>query len=111
MGRVAEHHLKEMKEKGVKREDREKQRMNSSLQWEVVKGSLERLLVMNVYSPDNLEISLLSLQTVLVDNASVCRPHQWDQLFLPPGSWRIWVVTHCLHQEAHQPGLVRMQGH
>lgn len=71
VARVAEHHLKEMKEKGVKREFREKQRINSSLQWDIVKGALERLLVMNIYSPDNLEISLLSLQNVLIDNTSV----------------------------------------
>jgi len=71
VAKVAEQHLKGMKEKGLKKEEREKQRINSTLQWDIVKGALERLLVMNIYTSDNLEISLLSLQNVLIDNTSV----------------------------------------
>merc|ERR1719483_1552805 len=67
VARVAEQHLTEMKEKGLTKEDREKQRITSSMQWDIVKGALERLLVMNVYTPDHLEISLLSLQNVLMN--------------------------------------------
>jgi len=71
VAKVAEQHLKEMKDRGHSRELREKQRITSSMQWEIVKGALERLLVMNVYTPDNLEISLLSLQNVLMDNTTI----------------------------------------
>jgi len=71
VARVAEQHLTEMKEKGLTKEDREKQRITSSMQWDIVKGALERLLVMNVYTPDHLEISLLSLQNVLMDNTTI----------------------------------------
>jgi len=71
VARVAEQHLKEMKGDGVKKEEREKRRINSTIQWDIVKGALERLLVMNVFTPDSLEISLLSLQNVLMDNTSV----------------------------------------
>ena len=87
VARVAEQHLTEMKEKGLTKEDREKQRITSSMQWDIVKGALERqvhmvcflmkliflfrLLVMNVYTPDHLEISLLSLQNVLIDNTTI----------------------------------------
>ena len=42
VAKVAEQHLKGMKEKGLKKEEREKQRINSTLQWDIVKGALER---------------------------------------------------------------------
>jgi len=68
---VAEHHWKDMKERGLGREDREKQRINSAMQWEIVKGALERLFMMDIFTPDQLEISLLSLQNILVDNITI----------------------------------------
>jgi len=71
VAKVAGLHLKEMKENGVRKEERERRRINSTRQWEIVKSALERLLVMNIYSPDNLEISLLYLQNVLTDNTSI----------------------------------------
>ena len=42
VARVAEQHLKEMKGDGVKKEEREKRRINSTIQWDIVKGALER---------------------------------------------------------------------
>ena len=42
---VAEHHWKNMKEKGLSREDREKQRITSTMQWDIVKGALERFVM------------------------------------------------------------------
>jgi len=64
-------HMKEMKEQGISREERNKRRINSTLQWEAVKGSLERILIMEVFTPDQLEISILSLQNVLMDNIRI----------------------------------------
>lgn len=68
---VAEQHWKDMKERGLSREEREKKRINSTLQWDIVKASLARLLIMRIYTPDQLEISLISLQNILIENNSV----------------------------------------
>jgi len=68
---VAEQHWKDMKERGLSREEREKQRINSTLQWDIVKAALARLIIMKIHTPDQLEISLLSLENVLTHNNSV----------------------------------------
>ena len=46
-------------------------RLTSTDQWHVVKQSLERLLVMEVYEPDCLETSLVSLRAVLAANSNI----------------------------------------
>jgi len=69
---IAEQYYKELKKKvGVTKDELERKRINSNLQWEIVKSSLERLLIMDIYSPENLEVSLLSLHDVIMSNISI----------------------------------------
>ena len=60
-----------LKESGTSKEDRERQRLTSSDQWDVVKASLSRLFLLSVFSPDNLEITLLSVHNLLLENTCV----------------------------------------
>ena len=44
--------IRSLKEAGVSREDRDRRRLTSSDQWQVVKASLSRLFVLRVFSLD-----------------------------------------------------------
>ena len=68
---MASEHWRLMKEAGIKREEREKRRITSSKQWEIVKNALSRLYIMKIYNPDNLELSLLSLNDLLLENTTI----------------------------------------
>ncbi len=46
-------------------------RLTSTDQWHIVKQSLERLVVMEVYDPDSLETSLVALNNLLMANSSI----------------------------------------
>jgi len=71
VGKVAEEHWKDMKEKGLTREDREMKRINSTMQWDIVKEALKRLYIMDIFDPVTLEVSLLSLQNIVVENTCI----------------------------------------
>jgi hypothetical protein len=45
--------------------------LTSTDQWQVVKQSLERLLVVETYEPDTLETSLITLKTILISNSNI----------------------------------------
>lgn len=63
--KVAETHYK-----GLPKE-RRGERITSAEQWDLVRESLARILVMEVFNPDCLEVTLLSLQSVLEENTNI----------------------------------------
>jgi len=69
--KIAENHYRGLKDAGVKKEERESKRLTSADQWEIVKTGLSRFYLVNVYSPENLEITLLSLNDTLLENPSI----------------------------------------
>jgi len=69
--KIAENHYRSLKEAGVKKEERNNKRLTSADQWEIVKTALSRFFLVNVYSPENLEITLLSLNNTLMENPSI----------------------------------------
>ena len=68
---IAETHFTTMRDAGVTRDLRDKQRLTSTDQWNIVKNSLSRLFIINVYNPDIFEISLISLSNLIMENAAV----------------------------------------
>jgi hypothetical protein len=47
------------------------ERLTSADQWQVVKQSLERLLMIEAYEPDTLETSLIALKSILASNSNI----------------------------------------
>lgn len=68
---AAQQHYRSLKEAGLSREEREGRRLTSSDQWAVVKASLSRLFLLTVFSPDSLEVTLVSLHSLLLENTCV----------------------------------------
>jgi len=65
-------HVSESHYRTLPREARTRdKRITSTDQWNIVKTSLERLHVMDVFSPDNMEVSLLSIQDIVVGNENI----------------------------------------
>jgi len=46
-------------------------RLTSSDQWEIVKSSLERIHIMEVFTPNSLDISIISISNILSGNTNV----------------------------------------
>ena len=73
LANVLESRVQDVREKHYKslpraeRASRDK-RITSADQWNIVKTSLERLHVMDVFNPDSLEVSLLSVQVIVMFN-------------------------------------------
>lgn len=66
MRKTAEDHYR-----SLPNDKRKTDRLTSTDQWHIVKQSLERLLVMEVYDPDSLETSLVSLKNILMANSGI----------------------------------------
>jgi hypothetical protein len=63
---IAENHYR-----SLPKEEKKTKRLTSADQWQIVKKSLERVLIMEAYSPNTLEVGLIALKNILNGNHNI----------------------------------------